>query len=89
MIENTQVFASKIKLKNDSFSMANSKFIDKNTVESKLMNIEDAAEILAQDFDAEFSIFDHESNTTKNYNSKIVKVDKETGLVLLNISGNA
>lgn len=89
MIENTQVFASKIKLKNDSFSMADSKFIDKDTVQSKLMNLEDVAEILAQDFDAEFSIFDHESNTTKNYNSKIVKVDKETGLVLLNISGNA
>ena len=89
MIENTQVFASKIKLKNDSFSMADSTFIDKDTVQSKLMNLEDVAEILAQDFDAEFSFFDHESNTTKNYNSKIVKVDKETGLVLLNISGNA
>ena len=89
MIENTHVFASKIKLKNDSFSMADSKFIDKDTVQSKLLNLEDVTEILAQDFDAEFSIFDHESNTTKNYNSKIVNVDKETGLVLLNISGNA
>ena len=68
--------------------MAESKFIDKNTVQSKLMNIEDVAEILMQDFDAEFSILDQETNTTKNYNSKIVQVDKETGLVLLNISGN-
>lgn len=89
MIENAANFASKIKLKNDSFSMANSSFVDSTTIKSELINKEDILEILAEDFDAELTLLDESTNTTRSLATKIIKIDKESGFVFLNIIGNA
>lgn len=89
MIENTATFASKIRLKNDSFSMANSSFVDERTIKSELLNKEDMAEILNEDIETVFTLFDAATSTTKDLVTKIVSIDKESGFVFLNIEGNA
>lgn len=89
MIENTASFASKIRLKNDSFSMANSTFVDERTIKSELLNKEDLHEIVAEDLETVFTLLDSDNVQTRNLVTRIIKVDKESGFVFLNVEGNA
>ena len=86
MIEST-TFPSKIKYQDDSFSMANSSFVNKTTIKSRVMNVEDLEHISEEDLDAIFSFMDKDE--TKNLSGRIIKVDKSEGYLLLDISGNA
>lgn len=86
MIEFT-TFPSKIKYQNDSFSMANSSFVNETTIKSRLMNIEDLEHISEEDLDTIFSFMD--KGERKNLSGRIIKVDKSEGYLLLDVSGNA
>lgn len=49
MIEST-TFPSKIKYQDDSFSMANSSFVNETTIKSRVMNVEDLEHISEEDW---------------------------------------
>ena len=86
MIEST-TFPSKIKYQDDSFSMANSSFVNETTIKSRVMNVEDLEHISEKDLDAIFSFMDKDE--TKKLSGRIIKVDKSEGYLLLDVSGNA
>lgn len=86
MIDST-TFPSKIKYKDDCFSMADSTYIDENTVKSKVLNLEDLEHISDEELDAVFSFVKDDS--TEIIKSRIIKIDKAEGYLLLDVSGNA
>ena len=86
MIDST-TFPSKIKYKDDCFSMADSTYIDENTIKSKVLNLEDLEHISDEELDAIFSFVDE--NKTKNLPGRIIKIDKFQGYLILDVSGNA
>lgn len=85
MIEAT-TFPSKIKYQDDSFSMANSSFMNETTIKSRVMNVEDLEHISEEDLYATFSFVDKDE--TKNLSGRIIKVNKSEGYLLLDVSGN-
>ena len=88
MTENSSI-ATKIQYKDDSFSLATSTFVEEGILKSQVLNKEDLENITEDDLDKILTLMDDQTSVPTERKGKIIKIDKESGFILMNIKGNA
>lgn len=88
MTENSSI-ATKIQYKDDSFSLATSTITEDGVLKSQVLNKEDLEHITEEDLDSVLALMNNDSDMPSRIHGKIIKIDKESGYILMNIKGNA